>query len=77
MHKRAVSQKPTSTLILANTAGRILDRSPASVRLYVHSGRLKATVTEEGVHILDRRDVEAFRETLGRERSEQPAPARG
>ena len=69
MRKPHVRQRPTSDFILATTAARILGRSAASIRQYAHSERLRATVTEEGVHLFSRCEVESLKRVLD---AEQP-----
>jgi hypothetical protein len=70
MRKSRSSTTSSSGRILATTAGRILGRSAASVRLYAHAGRLDALITEEGVHIFERSQVEALRRTLDGEQQD-------
>lgn len=49
-----------ATLLLVSSVARLFGVTPASVRAWERSGKLKAMRTENGVRLFSRADVEAL-----------------
>ena len=61
-------------LLMATGAGKILDRSAATVRFYERTGKLAAIRTADGTRLFRQSDVEALAAKLSRKGSDEPTP---